>query len=57
MFPTGTVRALAASLNVDVVEQIVPNLVVSPLGFGGDVTIFHQTGGHLVADLAGWFTA
>jgi hypothetical protein len=57
LYPMGTERALVASLNVDLAGQIVPNLVASPLGAGGRVSIFHQTGGHLVADVAGWFTA
>jgi hypothetical protein len=57
MFPAGTPLALVSSLNVDVVGQIVPNLVASPISSGGKVSIFHQTGGHLVADVAGWFIA
>ncbi|MBI5090121.1 MAG: hypothetical protein HZB15_15005 [Actinobacteria bacterium] len=55
LFPAGTPLALVSSLNVDVVGQIVPNLVASPLGAGGKVSIFHQTGGNLVADVAGYF--
>ncbi|MGD9995915.1 MAG: DUF4394 domain-containing protein [Ilumatobacteraceae bacterium] len=57
MYPAGTPLALVSSLNVDVVGQIVPNLVASPLSSGGKVSIFHQTGGNLVADVAGWFIA
>lgn len=57
LFPNGTERALAASLNVERKDQIVPNLVASPIGVTGKVTIFHQAGGDLVLDVAGWFTS
>jgi hypothetical protein len=56
VFPAGqaTVGA-SSSLNVDHVGQTTPNLVVVALGDGGRVSIYTQSGGHVVADIFGWF--
>jgi hypothetical protein len=56
-WPTGGARPLASVLNLPGAGATVPNLVVVPLGAGGRVSLFSQTGTHLVADVAGWFTA
>ncbi len=55
-WPTGAARPLASVLNLPARGATVPNLVVVPLGTGGRVSLFAQTGTHLVADVAGWFT-
>ncbi len=57
VYPTGAPLPGSSSLNVDVAGQITPNLVGATLGTGGKVTILHQAGGDLVADVAGWYTA
>ena len=60
LYPSGApaaTSATASSLDVDVAGRITPNLTVATLGTSGKVTIFSQTGGHLVLDVAGWFTA
>jgi hypothetical protein len=42
-------------LNLDRGETA-PNLVVAPVGVGGKVCVFTQSGAHLLADLSGYFT-
>ncbi len=55
--PAGAVVAGAwSSLNVDHAGQTVANLVVVPLGDGGEVELYTQGTTHLVADLVGYFT-
>ena len=49
--------AATSTVNVDVAGQTTPNLTGATLGTGGRVTVFSQAGGHLVMDVAGWFTA
>jgi hypothetical protein len=56
VFPTGRATVGASSnLNVEHVGQTIPNLVVVPVGSGGQVSIYTQSGGHLLADVFGWF--
>jgi hypothetical protein len=60
LFPSGapaSTAAMASSLDVDLAGRITPNLTVATLGTGGRVNIYSQVGGHLVVDVAGWFTA
>lgn len=47
----------SSNLNAETAGASLANLVVVPLGAGGRVTLYAQGGGHLVADLLGWFTA
>ena len=56
-WPTGQAQPLASVLNLPARGATVPNLVIVPLGAGGKVSLFAQTGAHLIADVAGWFTA
>ena len=44
-------------MNVDIVGQTVPNLAAATLGTGGRVNVHSHAGGHLLMDVAGWFTA
>ncbi len=56
--PTGGTAALGSSsnLNIERAGQTIPNLVVVPIGGDGTVTFYSQTGTHLLADVAGYFT-
>ena len=56
VYPTGQGTAGATSnLNVERAGQTRPNAVFTGLGTAGQVTLYTLTGGHLVADVAGWF--
>jgi peptidoglycan/xylan/chitin deacetylase (PgdA/CDA1 family) len=56
VFPTGGSTA-SSSLNVESAGQIIPNLVMVPLSAGGQVTIYVEGGGHVLADVFGYYTA
>lgn len=56
VYPTGQALPISSNLNVDA-GQTTPNLVGAMLGTGGKVSIFDQAGGHLLADVSGWYTA
>jgi hypothetical protein len=59
VYPGLTARPLASSLNVDERASMLggslamPNLVTVPVGADGTVTVFSQTGGHLIVDMLG----
>ena len=55
VFPTGSDRPRASNLNVDGPGQTIANQVLARLS-SGRLTVFSQSGGHLVIDLVGWFT-
>lgn len=55
VWPAGTARPTVSSLNLTAVGQTRPNLVIVPLGEGGAVNVFSQSGVHVVVDVAGWF--
>ena len=56
VFPSGTNRPLASNLNFQA-GQVVPNLVVAPVGADGKVSIYNNLGeAHIVADVQGWYT-
>ncbi len=57
VWPTGTVRPLASSINLTAASQTRPNLVITPVGTDGKVSMFSQRGTHLLADVTGYFTA
>ena len=54
-WPTGATRPVASNLNL-AARDVRANLVVVPVGAGGRVSLFTQSGTHLVADVTGWFT-
>lgn len=56
VWPSGTTRPLASTLNVDVAGETVSNLVIMPIGVDGKVSFFAQSGTHLLADVTGWVT-
>jgi hypothetical protein len=55
VWPTGIDRPAVSNLNL-VTGETRPNLVIVPVGAGGRVSLFTQSGADLVADVAGWFT-
>lgn len=55
VWPAGTARPTVSSLNLTRPGQVRPNLVIVPLGEGGAVNVFSQSGAHVVVDVAGWF--
>jgi hypothetical protein len=57
VYPTGEPLPFASNLN-HTPGATVPNLVIVKLGSGGKVTLYNSSGtSHLVADVAGWYTA
>lgn len=54
-WPTGYSQPLASNLNAERRRQTIPNLVTVPIGAGGKVSLFTQSGSHLVADVAGYY--
>jgi hypothetical protein len=54
-YPSGTPQPLASNLNTVRAGQDVPNFVMVPLGADGKVNFFTYGGGHLLADIAGYF--
>lgn len=54
-YPAGSTLPLASNLNAVRAGQDVPNFVVVPLGAGGAVSFYTYAGGHLLADIAGYF--
>jgi hypothetical protein len=55
VWPTGAARPYASSLNLTAPDQIRPNLVIVPLGERGEISVYSQSGTHLVVDVSGWF--
>ena len=56
VWPTGVARPNASNINVTFAGEDIPNLVIVPVGAGGKVSLYTQSGTHLLADVAGWFT-
>jgi LPXTG-site transpeptidase (sortase) family protein len=54
-FPSGTNLPLASSVNASFGGQTVASQAIVPLG-NGAFDVFAQTGGHLIVDVAGYFT-
>jgi uncharacterized delta-60 repeat protein len=54
VWPAGMPRPLLSNLNVAGPGRTAQNLVVVPVGTGGAVDLYGQSGGHLVVDLVGW---
>jgi subtilisin family serine protease len=57
VFPSGVVKPDPASNLNFVTGQTVPNLVISPIGANGKISLYSSAYGtvHLVADLVGWY--
>jgi len=57
-WPTGTIRPPVATTITFTPTQVIPNLVVSPLGSNGQVSLYNSAGyTHYIADVMGWFPA
>lgn len=57
VFPTGGATPGASSnINAERAGQTIPNAAYATLDAAGQFSMFTQTGGHLLADVAGWFT-
>ena len=58
VYPTGQgTEGASSNLNVQSVGQTVPVLVTAPVGDGGRVTLYAHGGGHLLADVSGYFAS
>jgi hypothetical protein len=57
VFPAGGRRPTVSNLNIDSPGQTTANLVTVAVGTNGRVTLFSSGGTHLVADVAGYYTA
>jgi sugar lactone lactonase YvrE len=56
VLPTGRAAfGSSSSLNINKAGETVPNLVIAPIGNGGDVTFYSQSGTDLVVDLFGFY--
>lgn len=57
--PTGGATPLGGSSNLNVTRagQTIANQVIVPVGADGSVTIFSQSGGHVVVDAIAYFTS
>lgn len=56
VWPAGVVRPPASNINPERKGQVIPNLVTSPVSSAGAVNLYTLSGGHLVADVAGYYT-
>ena len=55
VFAAGQPRPLASALNLTTAGQVRPNAVVVPIGAGGMVSVYSQSGAHVVVDVTGYF--
>ena len=58
VIPTGgaTEPGRSSNLNAEQADATIANLAIVPVGADGSVTLFTQSGTHLVVDVAGYFT-
>ncbi|HEY5873774.1 MAG TPA: serine hydrolase domain-containing protein, partial [Ilumatobacteraceae bacterium] len=56
VWPSGMPKPFVATLNVPGAGATVTNLALAPIGAGGRVSLFSQTGTHLVVDVVGWMS-
>ena len=57
VFPAGQARSRTSTLNIDFPGQTRPGQAIVQLANGvRSVNVFSQNGGHVVVDVAGWFT-
>ncbi len=55
VWPTGSAQPVASNLNYNV-GQTVPNMVIVPVGAGGQISIYNNAGGvDVIVDVLGWF--
>ena len=56
VWPAGANQPLASNQNADAADETRPVHALVALGAGGAFEVYQQHGGHLIIDLAGWFT-
>jgi hypothetical protein len=57
VLPTGgAVLGSSSNLNINAIGQTISNQVIVPIGADGTITIYSQSGGHVLVDIAGVFT-
>ena len=56
VFAAGAARPSTSNLNVSRARQTVANQVIVPVA-GGAIDVFSQIGGHVIVDVAGYFTS
>jgi hypothetical protein len=57
VWPNGGARPDTSSLNFTEARQQRANFVIVPLGHGGAIDIYAQSGAHVIADVAGYFVS
>ena len=55
VFPSGSGRPGASTLDADAAGETVANLATARVGSGGAISLYSSAAGHLVVDLAGWY--
>jgi hypothetical protein len=55
VYPTGSGRPNASSINVDVAGQTIANVVTVPIGDSDSVDVFSQPAADLIADVQGYY--
>jgi len=55
-WPSGTARPTTSSLNLEYAGETRGNHAIVPVGSDGAISLFTQSGTHLVVDAFGWFT-
>ena len=56
VWPAGQAMPTASNLNVTFAGQNIANQVIVPVGSNGSISLYTQSGTHLVADVSGWFS-
>ncbi len=54
-YPAGVGLPGASNLNPEFAGQTIPNSVIVPIGSGGAIALYTQSGAHLVFDVVGYF--
>lgn len=52
-YPTGQTRPTASNINVSRAGQTIANMATATVGTNNSITVYSQSGGHLVVDLVG----
>ena len=50
-------RPLASSVNAYAAGQVVANHATVAVGADGTISLYASTAGHVIVDVAGWYTA
>ena len=55
VFPAGTARPLASSINARGPNEVIGNMIIVPLNGAGSVDVYALMGTHFIVDLVGYF--